>query len=90
MLIFAVISLLSLIFLFLFRRKSLDKFFKSQTEVSDNFFDEKGIGEIKNSKVFYKGTYWEIDSNLDVKEFVEGEKVEVLKTSNNMATIQKR
>ncbi len=86
----AVISLLSLIFLFLFRRKSLNKFFKSQTEVSDNFFDEKGIGEIKNSKVFYKGTYWEIDSNLDAKEFVEGEKVEVLKTSNNMATIQKR
>ena len=86
----AVISLLSLIFLFLFRRKSLDKFFKSQTEVSDNFFDEKGIGEIKNSKVFYKGTYWEIDSSLDAKEFVEGEKVEVLKTSNNMATIQKR
>ncbi|MCG3676873.1 NfeD family protein [Aliarcobacter butzleri] len=86
----AVISLLSLIFLFLFRRKSLDKFFKSQTEVSDNFFDEKGIGEIRNSKVFYKGTYWEIDSSLDAKEFVEGEKVEVLKTSNNMATIQKR
>ncbi|MDK2090832.1 NfeD family protein [Aliarcobacter butzleri] len=86
----AVISLLSLIFLFLFRRKSLDKFFKSQTEVSDNFFDEKGIGEIKNSKVFYKGTYWEIDSSLDAEEFVEGEKVEVLKTSNNMATIQKR
>ena len=86
----AVISLLSLIFLFLFRKKSLDKFFKSQTEVSDNFFDEKGIGEIKNSKVFYKGTYWEIDSSLDAKEFVEGEKVEVLKTSNNMATIQKR
>ncbi|WP_323595040.1 hypothetical protein [Aliarcobacter butzleri] len=68
----------------------MDKFFKSQTEVSDNFFDEKGIGEIKNSKVFYKGTYWEIDSNLNAKEFVEGEKVEVLKTSNNMATIQKR
>ena len=45
----------------------MDKFFKSQTEVSDNFFDEKGIGEIKNSKVFYKGTYWEIDSNLDAK-----------------------
>ncbi|MFW2308288.1 nodulation efficiency protein D, partial [Aliarcobacter butzleri] len=56
-----VISLLSLIFLFLFSRKSLNKFFKSQTEVSDNFFDEKGIEEIKKSKVFYKEIYWVID-----------------------------
>ena len=72
------------------RKKVLESFLKSRKDISDNFFDKKGIGEIKNSKVFYKGTYWEIDSNLNAKEFVEGEKVEVLKTSNNMATIQKR
>ena len=54
------------------------------------FFDEKGIGEIKNSKVFYKATYWDIDSKIDEKEFVEGEKVVVLKTHKNQATIEKR
>ena len=86
----ATASLISLILLLLLRKKVLESFLKSKKDISDNFLDEKGIGEIKNSKVFYKGTYWEIDSSLDAKEFVEGEKVEVLKTSNNMATIQKR
>lgn len=86
----AIASLISVILLFLLRKKSLDKFLKSQVEVSDNFFDEEGIGEIKNSKVFYKGTYWEIDSDVDEKEFKEGEKVIVLKVSNNQAQIKKR
>jgi len=85
----AVVSIISLAFLFLFRKKLLAKFLKSQKEIKDNFFDEKGVGEIKNSKVFYKGTYWEITSTIDEKEFVEGEKVLVLKVSNNHATIQK-
>lgn len=86
---FAFASLISLILLFLFRKKFLDKFSKSQVEVSDNFFDEKGVGEIKNSKVFYKGTFWEIDSDIDEKEFFEGEKVVVTKASNNKAIIEK-
>ena len=72
------------------RKKVVDTFSKSKIEVSDDFLNEKGIGEIKNSKVFYKGTYWEIDSNLDEKEFFEGEKVLVLKTSKNMASIEKK
>ena len=55
-----------------------------------NFFDKKGIGEIRNSKVLYKATYWDIDSTLDEKEFIEGEKVVVLKTHKNSATIQKK
>jgi len=85
----AIVSIISLAFLFLFRKKFLAKFLKSQKELKDNFFDEKGVGEIKNSKVFYKGTYWEINSDIDEKEFIEGEKVLVLKVSNNHATIQK-
>lgn len=86
----AIVSLVSLFLLVLFRKKFLVRFSKSQRELKDDFFNEKGVGEIKNSKVFYKATYWDIDSKLDEKEFVEGEKVEVLKTSNNKATIQKR
>jgi len=85
----AVVSIISLVFLFLFRKKLLAKFLKSQKEIKDNFFDEKGVGEIKNSKVFYKGTYWEITSSIDEKEFIEGEKVLVLKVLNNHATIEK-
>ena len=37
-----------------------------------------------------RNTYWDIDSNIDEKEFVEGEKVVVLKTHKNTATIEKK
>ena len=86
----ATISLISIFLILFLRKKVVDTFSKSKIEVSDDFLNEKGIGEIKNSKVFYKGTYWEIDSNLDEKEFFEGEKVLVLKTSKNMASIEKK
>ncbi|MDZ7819605.1 MAG: hypothetical protein U5K55_13800 [Aliarcobacter sp.] len=72
------------------RKKVLEKFLKSKRDISDDFLNEKGIGEIKNSKVLYKATYWDIDSKIDEKEFVEGEKVVVLKTHKNRATIEKR
>ena len=57
----ATASLISLILLLLLRKKVLESFLKSKKDISDNFLDEKGIGEIKNSKVFYKATYWDID-----------------------------
>ena len=86
----AIASIISLVFLFLLRKKALEKFLNSKRNISDDFFNEKGIGEIRNSKVLYKATYWDIDSSLDEKEFVEGEKVVVLKTHKNSATIQKK
>ena len=86
----AAASIISLLLLFLLRKKVLEKFLNSRKDISDDFLNEKGIGEIRNSKVFYKATYWDIDSNIDEKEFVEGEKVVVLKTHKNQATIEKR
>lgn len=86
----ATASIISLFLIFLLRKKVLEAFLESRRDISDNFFDEKGIGEIKNSKVLYKATYWDIDSKLDEKEFVEGEKVIVLKTHKNQATIEKK
>ncbi|MBP6714570.1 MAG: nodulation efficiency protein D, partial [Aliarcobacter sp.] len=74
----------------LLRKKVLEKFLNSRKNISDDFLNEKGIGEIRNSKVFYKATYWDIDSNIDEKEFVEGEKVVVLKTHKNTAIIEKK
>lgn len=86
----ATVSLISIILILVLRKKVVEIFLKSKVEVSDDYLNEKGIGKIKNSKVFYKGTYWDIDSQLDEKEFIEGEKVEVLKTFKNKATIEKR
>lgn len=86
----ATASIISLLLILILRKKALEKFLASKEEITDNFLDEKGIGEIKNSKVFYKGTYWEINSELSDDEFSEGEKVLVTKTSKNFATIQKK
>lgn len=86
----ATVSFISIILLLVFRKKVLETILKSKIEISDDFLNERGIGEIKNSKVFYKGTYWEIDSEIKTDNFEEGEKVIVLKTSKNNATIQKR
>ncbi len=83
------VAFISLLFVLLLRKKALEKFLKSEEEVNDNFLDEEGIGQIKNSKVFYKGTYWEIDSSLNEDEFSEGEKVIVTKTQKNFANIKK-
>jgi len=86
----AVVSMLSLLFIILLRKRFLKKFLDSKEDITDNFLDESGIGEIKNSKVFYKGTYWEIDPSVDESSFVEGEKVVVSKTYKNFASIQKK
>ena len=86
----AAASIISLLLLFLLRKKVLEKFLNSRKDISDDFLNEKGIGEIRNSKVFYKATYWDIDSNIDEKEFFEGEKVVVLKTHKNTAIIEKK
>ncbi len=85
----ATVSIISLLLILFLRKKFTKIFMKSDINVSDDFFNEKGIGEIKNSKVFYKGTYWEIDSLVEEKQFFEGEKVIVLKILKNNATIKK-
>lgn len=85
----ATVSIFSMILIFAFRNKFMKKFLESKVKVSDDFFNEEGIGEIKNSKVFYKGTYWEIDPNININDFQENEKIIVLKTSKNVAFIKK-
>lgn len=86
----ATASIISLVFIVLLRKKALEKFLSSEENITDNFLHEGGIGEIKNSKVFFKGTYWEIDSDINDNEFEEGEKVEVLETYRNSAKIVKK
>jgi membrane protein implicated in regulation of membrane protease activity len=83
------VSIISLLLILFFRKKFIEIFMKSEINVSDDFFNEKGIGEIKDSKVFYKGTYWDIDPLINEKQFVEGEKVIVLEILKNNVTIKK-
>ncbi len=85
-----VVAVISLLLIVLLRKKALEKFLSSDENITDNFLEEGGIGEIKNSKVFFKGTYWEIDSSLSDNEFKEDEKVKVIKTYKNFAKIEKK
>lgn len=48
----ATVSLISIILILVLRKKVVEIFLKSKVEVSDDYLNEKGIGEIKNSKVF--------------------------------------
>ena len=84
------VSLISMVLIFAFRNKFMKKTLESQIKVSDDFFNEEGIGEIKNSKVFYKGTYWEIDPNINKDDFKEDEKIIVSKIFKNNVTIKKK
>jgi membrane protein implicated in regulation of membrane protease activity len=86
----AIASFISILLLLLLRKRTFKKFLSSDEKITDNFLNEKGIGEIKNKKVFYKGTYWEIDGNIDESLFIEGEKVVVTKTFKNFASIEKK
>lgn len=84
------VALISLAFLVLLRKKALEKFLKSDKDISDNFLNEKGIGEVKNSKIFYKATYWEVEFASQEFDLEEGQKVEVLKTYRNFAVIEEK
>jgi membrane protein implicated in regulation of membrane protease activity len=86
----AIASFISILLLLLLRKRTFKKFLSSDEKITDNFLNEKGIGEIKNEKVFYKGTYWEIDADVDESIFKECEKVLVTKTFKNFATIEKK
>ena len=82
----ASICILALVLLFSLRTKLMEKFLKSKDqEINDTFLNEKGEGVIKNGKVEYKATYWDIDSKDT--DFKEGEKVIVLSALKNKAKI---
>jgi len=86
----AIASFISILLLVILRKRTFKKFLSSNEKITDNFLNEKGIGQIKNEKVFYKGTYWEIDGQVDESIFKEGDKVIVTKTFKNFATIEKK
>lgn len=85
----AVISIVALLLLFVLRTKAMANFLKPKDEeYHDNFFDEKGIGIIKNGKVYYKATYWDIEYSME-HEITENERVEVLSIKGSTAIIKK-
>ncbi|CAI6148748.1 MAG: hypothetical protein SPLUMA1_SPLUMAMAG1_00718 [uncultured Sulfurimonas sp.] len=85
----ASIAIIAMVLLLSLRVKATEIFLKSKDKKNnDNFLNEKGVGVIKDGKVYYKATYWNIDLN-HTETFEEGEKVTVLGTAKGIADISK-
>lgn len=82
-----VASIIAILLLFTLRAKAMKLFLATKGHKhKDNFLDEVGEGVIKDNKVYYKATFWDIDSS---EKFLEGEKVKVLSAHKNKAKIEK-
>ncbi|CZE48707.1 hypothetical protein [Campylobacter geochelonis] len=77
--------LLSLLLLFTLKKPMKKAFFKHSGDIKDNFLDEAGVGIIKDSMIYYKGTFWQSDEldELIKNGAKDGDRVEVLGTSSN-------
>jgi len=82
----ADIAIVSLMLLLTLRTKALTIFLKSKDgdEVKDDFLNEKGIGVVKNNKIYYKATYWECD---DIDKLKNGQKVAILEAKKGKVRI---
>ena len=79
-----LIATTSLVLLFALRKPLKAKFNSHENEVKDDFLNESGDGEIREGMVYYKGTLWRYDGNLD-----EGTKVRVQGTKGNKVVLQR-
>lgn len=81
------IALIAMVLLITLRAKVLERFMKAKgKDHDDDFLNEEGEGIIENGKVYFKATYWKIDSS---ESFEEGEKVKVLSTKGASAKVLK-
>ena len=78
-------SILGVVLLLLFKEKFQEYVFRNTPESKDEFLDEAGKGLVKEGKVFYKGTFWEVDGNSTLPD--EGEEVIIKKVVANKVII---
>ncbi|OHD98009.1 MAG: hypothetical protein A3E21_03215 [Sulfurimonas sp. RIFCSPHIGHO2_12_FULL_36_9] len=86
----ASVSVIAMILLITLRAKIVDKFLdveENQITVQD-FLNESGFGVIKENKVYYKATYWNIERDEDVI-YEDGEEVYVIRTHKGFAKIKR-
>ena len=82
-------SLIAIMLLLTLRTTLMSKFLKSKDNApKEDFLNAAGKGMIQNGKVYYKATYWDIDSDLN-ETFQEDEQIEVVSASKGVAKIKK-
>jgi membrane protein implicated in regulation of membrane protease activity len=77
-------SVVAIVLMFLLKQKLIESLKKAE-DIKEDFFNEGGIGIVKNGMVFYKGTYFEIISS---KEYKENQKVDIEKIEKNKAFLR--
>ncbi len=81
----ALSSVLGVALLIIFKDKFKKYIFKNTPKSKDEFLDEAGEGVVKEGKVFYKGTFWEVEDDSLLPQ--EGEKVKIKKVVANKVII---
>jgi membrane protein implicated in regulation of membrane protease activity len=81
----ALSSILGVALLMLFKDKFKKYIFKNTPKSKDEFLDEAGQGVVKEGKVFYKGTFWEVEGDSPLPK--EGEKINIKKVVANKVII---
>ncbi len=81
----ALSSVLGVVMLLLFKEKFQEYIFKNTPKSKDEFLEEAGVGVVKEGKVFYKGTFWDVDGHSKLPD--EGEDVIIKKVVANKVII---
>ncbi len=81
----ALSSILGVALLILFKDKFKQYIFKDTPKSKDEFLDEAGEGVIKEGKVFYKGTFWEVEGDSPLPS--DGTKIKIKKVVANKVII---
>lgn len=86
----ASVSVIAMILLITLRAKILDKFLnaKNDQKTIQDFLNESGFGVIKENKVYYKATYWNIEHDEKVA-YEDGEEVYVIGTHKGFAKVKR-
>ena len=78
---------IGLLLVFALRKWSMNMINKTQDDTEEKIH-QSGIGTIENGMIKMDGTYWQSDE--DLREYKDGDKVEVVDIVNNKAILAKK
>lgn len=78
-----LVAIVSVVLLFTLKKPIKEKFYNSKNEIKDDFLNESGEGEVKEGKIYFKGTLWSYDGDLK-----EGSKVRIVGTKGNKVILE--
>ena len=77
--------IVGVILLLIFKDRFKRWVFKKTPKIKDEFLEEEGIGEVREGKIYYKGTYWDYISDKSLPK--DGQEVKIKKVEGNRVYI---